>query len=293
MTKPCKIGKELPTNVSAYSVSGQHAPCPYFPEGHTDGHNKNRIRVGASLKDGRKTFYCNACGAWQVMEGQGSAIQKPRPLNVMAEPDHPRISQDLPRELWEGITEGARKYFNDRGISSRAVDAYLLGWNPKNRRYSVPCYDEKGQCWGIQYRASYAGQEPKYTSETGSFNRRLFNARVFSNGRLAYVLIVEGPLDAIALTDLGFPAIAKFDGNQAYHAWEVKWNKFLNALDRIIIPDNDDNGELIAISKLNDIANSRIHRLPEGVKDTGEFIKRDLAMAKVRVQEWLGLPPIL
>ncbi len=62
----------------------------------------------------------------------------------------------------------------------------------------------------------------------------------------------------------------------------------------LIIPDNDASGmgELIALSKLNNIPRSRIHRLPDNFKDVGKLIESwlptcDEKELRKRLVNWL------
>jgi len=196
---------------------------------------------------------------------------------------------------------GHHVYFVNRGISLPVIEEYMLGWNAKLKRYAIPNYvvDEKSKeevLWAIQYRASTAEQEHwgKYISEEGGRNRNLFNTQIISPS-LPYIVLTESPLDCLAMKSHGFPCIAKFDGNQGRGAhWERDWTKRLKGIAEIIIvPNNDDAGDLIAKQFLEDVPRSRAARLPEGIKDLTDFIVKSGVDAKAEVRRIISAPPVL
>jgi hypothetical protein len=186
-----------------------------------------------------------------------------------------------------------RAYYRSRGISDEMIDQHKLGWNPRLRRYAIPCWKRNPQtgvveCWNIQYRITPEEEQhlkadgcryAKYLSEKGSHNY-LFNADVWGNG-VSRVFVVEGRLDALAMTGLGFPTVAN-------PTWDTAWNKHLKAQCVIIIADRDANGvgELKAHDKLLAIPHAQVIFPPAPYKDTGEFIMADLATAQRRLTKW-------
>jgi DNA primase len=265
--------------------------CPYLPGG-DNGHNYDRVTIFTEAGQHNSKWphiWCRQCGASTILGEQkekGENERKSKPQIAQA----PKIEQGLAAKWHQALTPASRAYYNGRGISNRVVDKYKLGWNTDMNRYSIPCFEES-VLWAIQYRRSISTQQ-KYISEKGSSSRRLFPWDMLAYSPY-YVLLVEGPLDALACQSLGFPAIAKFDGNQVEQGWNSKWNQAIKAEDIIVIPDNDEPGELVALGKLKDIPKSRIIRLPAGSKDIGEFIQLDLATARTRIEQLIKLPPII
>lgn len=258
--------------------------CPY--EGGTD-----RIWIlpnGKPDGDGRGFIWCRACG----MSLQIGCSQKPAGRRQLVQPT-PRLLNPAIALRYHDQLGVHRRYFHARGISDEMIDRHKLGWKTEWQRYSIPCWllsdDGELELWGIQLRASWRNPERKYVSEPGSRNKQLFNARVCAGQLQPYILIIESPLDCLTLwSRWRIPAVAPFQGNNPFRAWEPAWNRWLLVKDRIIVPDNDANGagDLIARSKQASIPGSRIHYLPKGVKDIGEYI-----LAGGDVPRWLGLPP--
>ena len=217
----------------------------------------------------------------------GKSFGPPNPLDMtIADTHHATLA-------------GHRGYFRSRGISDELIARHKLGWNASWKRYAIPCIVE-GNLWAIQYRIrpelekvlKAAGKKYcKYLSEKGGHNKQLFNAEVCGGEQLPYLLVVEGPLDALMLTSLGRPAVAAFQGNNRSRAWESIWNKWLLALTVMVVPDNDRSGDgmLFALDKCNNIPHSIIKMLPSGMKDAGELYQSGGARA---ISEWLGLRPL-
>lgn len=190
---------------------------------------------------------------------------------------------------------GKHVYFNGRGISNEVIDEYLLGWSDKLKRYSIPNFVDN-RLWAIQYRASEKGQEMwgKYISEEGGRNKNLFNTQILSSS-MPYVVLTESPLDCLAMKSQGFPCIAKFDGNQGRGAvWDKEWSKRLKGIaEVIIVPNNDDAGDLIAKSLMESVPRARAARLPEGVKDLTDLIVKCGDTAQKEIRSVINAPPIL
>jgi len=209
----------------------------------------------------------------------------------LPKPISPAIALQYYRQLGN-----RRAYYRSRGISDEMIDRHKLGWNPYIRRYSIPCWKQNPdsgelECWNIQYRITPEEEKrlkaagiryAKYLSEKGSHNH-LFNADVSVDG-VNIIYIVEGRLDALALTSHGFPTVAN-------PTWQAAWNKYLNAQHVIIIADRDANsvGELKAHDKLLAIPHAHIIYPPPPHKDSGEFIMADLATAQRRLTEWFDM----
>jgi hypothetical protein len=268
-------------------VGGEwHSSCPSMPVGSRDGENYNRLVISNNL------IWCRHCQAGGVIKGEES------PRNSYIPPEQRiRTLVPLPKEhivSWEHACLEERDYFHDRGISDKTIDRYRLGYNPISHRYSIP-HHYKGQLYGIQYRMTKAFEEylilrgvpadevkaSRFTSEKGSqCNDVLFND-IGIKGK-PYVLIVESRLDALTLTELGFPACV---ANQDYPE--------LKAIpEKIIIPDNDGGkGDEIGLRRAHRITGTRWHRIPEGFKDSGELL-RSMNFDQRKVYGWLGLRPI-
>lgn len=294
--RKCVSGKALPITLSGYP--GAHnrgaywaAPCPYM--GGTDRISFYHRRLDHRHMPPHVT--CRKCGAFSWLDKSDSGTPMPRedrkPPYVI--PSEPPISEVVVNTLAYNIEDGdpASLYLHSRGIDRASIAIYRLGTTVKKDRVSIPCR-YNGKYYAIQYRLLPEFSTPKmrYLSETGSFSKILFNTEILVD--IPYVLIIESPLDAVMLYSLGFPAVCSFAGNQTKGGWESTWNTWLTTRERIVIPDNDESGELIGLDKSSSIPYSRLHFLPNNVKDIGEFAKLDLSTATERISDWLKLAPV-
>lgn len=113
-------------------------------------------------------------------------------------------------------------------------------------------------------------------------------------------MIVEAPLDALALWSHGYPAVAKFSGNSRHGGWRPEFNQLIaSAAERIIVADNDARqkpdgsweypGRDIARMRASQVPRSRIVTPPSPYKDIGELYS--LGKSEL-VTALLGIPPI-
>lgn len=286
----------------------RHSACP-----HVGGHDRVVIwPEGGGPQGGPARIWCRFCGMQDtigpdgIIGGVPATLEKHEPF--VPEPRRPTLDPEIAELYHRSITPEAYRYFASRGISKGVADYYKLGWKEVGyygtrkysaRRYSIPGYVIENGEWilyGIQLRSSerYSDKKKRYVSEKGSINQILFNTQVVAMATSAYILVVESPLDAMALRSFGYPAVSPFDGN-AKGAWKSEWTVLLSRIpERIIIPDNDENGagEVLAADKKNEIPRSRLLWLPKQYGDVGKLIEADLTGQKLR-DLLKGLPPIL
>jgi hypothetical protein len=105
----------------------------------------------------------------------------------------------------------------------------------------------------------------------------LFNTHCVKGQVLPFVVITEGPLDALLLESLPYPgignvrAVAQFDGNSET-SWLPEWNQFIRgAVTVYIVADRDEEGTKIALGKQHKIPGSVIITPREPWKDAGEI----------------------
>lgn len=278
-----------------------HAACPF-----NGGKDRIVIWPDGTQDNPRPRLWCRQCNYGYGLSPDGTigneTVEKKRAYRPVHRPlPEPRIAQHLADYYHGQINEFAYEYYESRGISRKMADMAKLGWREmwttqdgktfRCERFSIPGF-YNGKLYGIQYRASREGQK-RYFTEPNSINQILFNTAILDRARGFYVLIVESPLDALALTSHGYPAVAPFDGN-AKGSWKDEWTVLLKGIpERIIIPDNDGrNGETLAEDKHGAIPGSTLHWLPSEFKDTGKLMEAD--PRGERLNEWLQRwPPIL
>lgn len=259
-------------------------PCPFM-----GGFDRLQMKEG-------RMIWCRTCDTIKYLDAGAEFV--PREAYVYEVPQTSGIDQSLADTYHKALKKEHREYFHKRGISDEWIDRAKLGWRETWvtedgkivpwHRYSIPCY-QNGILYAMQYRASKPTKR-RYASETGSFSDLLYGSEDFTERSPLYVVIVEGPLDRLALESHGFPAVARFCGNNKQHPWHGQFTATIRgAIDKIIVADNDENmqGLLFANLKRVEIPGSRIVT-PE-LKDVGEYYKSGRG---AEISALLSVPPL-
>jgi DNA primase len=181
------------------------------------------------------------------------------------------ISLDDVMNWHESMPPSRREYWIRRGLFDSTINEFMLGWDGK--RYVIP-HLYRLVPFGAKRRQSEIsdGIDAKYTSVTGS-RAGLFNADcLWSTDK---VVICEGEIDAMLLTQAGFPAVSSTSGAGTF---KEDWAKLFSHVNQIwIMYDNDEagrKGELLVHASLR---RAKIVRYPSAIKDCGELFERDAA----------------
>lgn len=242
--------------------------------------------------------WCRFCGAHAWLDNGDARQEYIR--SALPKSAEPTLDEEIVRKLVSDLNQH-RLFFYERGLSDETIARYKLGYHAKYRRYAIPCYFN-GKLYGVKYRIDpenerrmkAAGETyAKYISEKGGVNNVVFND-VVARAPVPYVLIDEGELDALLLTQLGFPTISPFSGNNSKVGWRPEWRSLIRHIPSVyVVVQNDEPGELIGIARLHDLGRGAVVRPPDGFKDLGEWIrsipqdKREGELVKL-----LRLPPV-
>lgn len=151
------------------------------------------------------------------------------------------------RQLFSESGQSALRYLvEDRGLSEATIKAFGLGvvvdpdsgHDAYRGRICIPYLTPNGDVMKLRFRAvpPYEGNA-KYLDVAGG-SPRMFNTSTLTQGGTT-IVIAEGELDCVTLTQLGYPAVA-VAGTQA---WQPHFRRMLDGYSRIIVTvDNDDGG---------------------------------------------------
>lgn len=148
----------------------------------------------------------------------------------------------LAKLFWEN-GKNTRDYWYRRCLTDTTIDEYLLGFY--NDWYTLPVFN-KGALLNIQLRKD----KPEKMIRLYYKNKELslLNESILSFENTVY--FTEGIVDAILLTQNGFPAVARLGGA---NAWNNKWFASFATQKQIkYIADND----LVGISSAKKLANA-------------------------------------
>jgi len=150
----------------------------------------------------------------------------------ISEEDIP-IHPELVELFWQdGKKE--REYWYSRKLTDETIDLYKLGYH--NGWYTLPIFING-------YFKNFQMRKDKPTKRILPYYRGvgplLVNADILNY--VECVAITEGPVDALLLTQEGFPAISHTGGS---HGWKKEWYKyFIYQKDIFVIADNDAAGK--------------------------------------------------
>ena len=136
-------------------------------------------------------------------------------------------------EAYRTLGEANRKYWYDRMLTDSTIDRFKLGYN--NGWYALPIYKD-GEFYNIQFRRDEPekGITQRYKRPPFLFNSAILNV-------VSEVIFTEGIVDAILLSQMGFPAVSK---NTGASGWYPEWAYYFRAIDKIyMLFDNDEAGE--------------------------------------------------
>lgn len=182
-------------------------------------------------------------------------------------PPKPAVSISMAAvQYWHDTMPAARRwYWTQRGLTDATIDRFLLGFD--GSRYTIPAL-YRGVPFGVKRRQSEIADKfsDKYVSVAGS-RVGIFNADVLWTSR--DVIICEGEIDAMLLSQVGYNAISSTGGAGT---WRAQWaTLFAGVPNIVILYDNDDAGRNGALLVRSTLARARIATYPDGIKDAGEL----------------------
>ena len=211
------------------------AGCPFCG----DGGKRIRSDRFHVFTDGSPRYWCRMCGARgfidsldvgagptpeQMVEARLHRLEQRQRenesrlarLEVMAHcSDHLRYH--------DALTELAREYWHNQGISDAAIDRYLLGFCPRcptdrqgRPSYTIPIIN-RGRLENIKHRLVDASSD-KYRPHTTGLGLSLFNADTL-DGKPPRVIVVEGEKKTIVLDQNGFPAVGIAGKRSSRREW--------------------------------------------------------------------------
>lgn len=183
------------------------ARCPF--------HADEDPSLSADLATG--LWYCFGCGA----KGNAKTFAKRLRLGDISTPPptldrlQSRLASLRRRNAYEAPPEasiatmypGVEVWRNFRNVTERSVKRWELGYDPMADALLIPVRDPNGVPLGIIRRyLAPVGDQPKYRYPTG-FPRKttVFGLHLL---RSRWAVVVEGSLDAVAVDEVGVPAVA-------------------------------------------------------------------------------------
>lgn len=209
------------------------------------------VHVRGMKKEDARHFLDNYFGAFTKTEG--------------------KVIFSLPHEALVNImwANGAknRDYWYSRKLTDNTIDRYKLGYY--DGWSLVPIYEDN-EFVNFQCRRDEPKKAAHYWYKTGKVY--LFNDTVLPFTKVIY--ITEGLVDAILLTQEGFPSVSAGGVN----TWQQGWfNKFTNIPTIYYFEDNDEAGRIGSRAVCNSLGLGRVKIVTfpdkENKYDAGDFFK--------------------
>jgi hypothetical protein len=146
--------------------------------------------------------------------------------------------------LYHSQVEQAMTYWNLQGLTTGTVKQYQLGYcpncpvEPESPSYTIP-YFQAGKLVHLRHRLKTPNGHGKYRPEFAGLGNQLFNADVltakeevcFSEIEPGEVLVVEGEVKAMCLSQLGFPSV----GLPGATSWQEDWGKLFEGVRKVYV----------------------------------------------------------
>lgn len=181
-------------------------PCPH-PD-HED-HNPS-----ASINIRKRLWVCYSCGrGGSLTDLISGRIADENVEDMLAElvKEFTTPERFLYPERWldQFDAAGVHPYWLGRGLSEGVVEAFRLGYDFESGRATYPLRTPSGGVVGVVKRATDDTQFPKYQYPgNAKVSETLFGYYKVRRG-VRDVVLTEGALDALAMWDVGLPAVAQ------------------------------------------------------------------------------------
>ncbi len=260
--------------------------CPF----HSGGQERTpSLKIDASGRNGRPLGYwfCFGCGS----DNHGPWKRLAKTLGMKSGDDELYVppSLNLDKFLDETDEDDRKEYYKKladfpdrlkwRGISgkllSKLKSKYVLDTTPQ--KIYLPFFVNKEFMGGV--KCSMDGSEPKYDYDRGiAIQSTMFPFDYVKRKKPDYVVLVEGPRDALNLLQHGIYALANLGGHTVWHEDKAELVSSLE-LDFIITAfDPDKVGKKLTIKAKESLKNhvykmSQFKMRPEKVDDDGKTIR--------------------
>jgi 5S rRNA maturation endonuclease (ribonuclease M5) len=261
-----------------------HCPLP----NHAGGVDRKRSAV-LNFEEG--VYYCNGCGVGGTLDDLMAIKDQWNPPpdgfeNKATVRRRAARTTELPTaadvERWKRALADDPVLMDDlknaRGLWTKTLDVFQVGWDKKELAYTFPIFDSKGALVNVRwYQIRPPKGRRKIWGVTGHNAPRLYPATALLKAKRdpgKSIIICEGELDAIICNQYNFRAITKTNGAKV---WRPGWNDLFKDLTVYVCHDMDHDGQTanrkIARSLTRSGVNVLVLKLPYAVtKDHGKDI---------------------
>lgn len=270
-----------PQDLLAAYVAGDYIRENGDVDAHCPLHEDNRRSAVFNFEEG--VWYCNT-------EGIGGSIDDlierrdewlPPPSGEYAAPSkRERAPDELPSEAtvegWRAALMGDPIALDDlkatRGLWTKTVDHFELGWDRGASAYTMPVRDSAGRLLNVRrYQLRPPPGRRKIWGVTGHNSPALYPYTALKKAKEKgeSIVICEGELDALVTNQHGFRAITR---TSAAKTWRQEWSKQFKGLTVYVCHDMDAAGQAANRKVARSLARAgikdvRVVRLPYAVTE--------------------------
>ena len=160
--------------------------------------------------------------------------------------------------------ETACTYLIERGIHTKTLVDFEIGWDRDKLAYTIPVRGPKGEIWNVRRYTTREGARTKIWSVTGMRVTELYPVSQLEHDR---IIICEGEWDTLATIQHGYAAITRTSGAKT---WYPRWNPLFKDKLVFIAQDCDkegQNGASKIARSLGKTADVRLVALPYPIEE--------------------------
>lgn len=216
-------------------------------------------------------------------------LQQGKPVNPIAVPtveswvlsDY-KINWDLEYKEYMADRRCFPAYIFERGFNPKALNEFMVGYDKKSNRVTIPVFDREGRLVGMKGRALLPDQKPKYLILGDRGESKRYGFKPYNTSRVVFALdkvpdninhliIVEGELNAIAMHQLGYTNTVAVGGS---NFTETHANQIKDVCEQVtLFMDSDKAGEAGTKAAMEVLSKHLlVYVMPEHDKDPADLL---------------------
>lgn len=250
-------------------------------DAHCPLHEDRRRSAVLNFEEG--VWYCNTEGIGgtiaDLIEQRGDWVKPPSGANGTAklrEPIGERSPEELPSEAsiegWKRALASDQIVSEDlkaaRGLWTKTLDYYDIGWDRGAQAYTIPVYNEDGDLINVRrYQLRPPKGRRKIWGVAGHNKPQLYPHSALKKAT-DYIIIAEGEWDSLVCNQYNFRTITR---TSSARTWKPEWNRFFKGKIVYVCHDADSPGQDANRKVARSLARSgvevRLVRLPYPVTE--------------------------
>jgi hypothetical protein len=274
------VGSSSPQELLAPYIAGDTVRDNGDVDAHCPLHHDGRRSAVLNFEEG--VWYCNAEGIGGTLDdliarrdewlpppsGHSRVIRRSRPAGT-------RLPTEDQLKSWRAVLQADPVIMDDlksaRGLWTKTIDVFEIGWDPSERAYTIPIRDSSGVLVNVRrYQLRPPKGRRKIWGISGHNQPQLYPLTALVKAKRdaeRRIILTEGEMDALICNQYNFRAITKTNGAKVWRA--ADWNKLFKGLTVYVCHDMDRDGQdanrKIARSLARSGVDVRIVRLPYAI----------------------------